>query len=375
MVITQDLTPFVPMLSFPIMHKILIVGPSWIGDAVMAQTLFKLIKQQNPDSIIHVLAPPWVKPILDFMPEIDHSIIWPFSHGELNLPKRYQFGKSLRNENYTQAIILTNSFKSALIPFWAKILVRTGWRGEMRYGLLNDLRTLNKTKLPLMVQRFAALAFTENESLPKQLPSPQLTIDENIYNTICQKFGLNLDYVIKSQNTDITKAKGEKILALCPGGEYGQAKRWSPEYFAEVAKNKLNSGWQVWLFGSKKDLSITDIIQKLTNNACLNFAGNTSLDEATVLLSLSQVVISNDTGLMHIAAALQRPLIAIYGATSPRFTPPLSENKCLLQLNLECSPCFKRSCPLKHNRYRCLTDLKPQMVLDAFAKINSGVKS
>jgi heptosyltransferase-2 len=279
-------------------------------------------------------------------------------HGKLDLYKRYLFGKSLRNENYTQAIVLPNSFKSALIPFWAKIPLRTGWRGEMRYGLLNDMRILDEVKLPRMVQRFAALAFHAQESLPKKnLPLPKLTVKEHLYDAIYPKFNLNTT---------------KPILALCPGAEYGEAKRWSAEYFAEVANNKLNAGWQVWLFGSKKDYPITDAIQQLTKNACSNFAGKTSLDEATVLLSLAQMVISNDTGLMHIAAALQRPLIVIYGSSSPRFTPPLSKNVKILSLNLACSPCFKRICPLKQNRYHCLTNLKPQMVLDALANFHNN---
>ena len=330
------------------MHKILIIAPSWIGDAVMAQALYKLIKERNPAAIIHVLAPSWVIPILDFMPEVDRAIIWPFVHGKLELQQRYLFSKTLRGEHYTQAIVLPNSFKSALIPLWAKIPLRTGWRGEMRYWLLNDVRVLDKIKLPLMVQRFAALALQKKELLPELLPWPKLIIKKNICDSICQKFNLDLS---------------RPILALCPGAEYGEAKRWPAKHFAEVAKNKLNNGWQVWLFGSKKDSTITDAIQKLTNNTCYDFAGKTLLDEATMLLSLSQIVISNDSGLLHIAAALQRPIIALYGSTSPQFAPPLFANARILSLNLKCSPCRKRACPRKNNRYQCLIDLKPQAVL------------
>jgi len=343
------------------MNKVLIIGPSWIGDAVMAQTLFKIIKQRDSSTIIHVLAPNWVIPILSFMPEVDRAIIWPFAHGEFNISKRYKFGKSLRKEHYTQAIVLPNSFKSALIPFWAKIPLRTGWHGEIRYGLLNDIRILNKTKFPLMVQIFAALAFNKAESLPKQLPLPQLIIKENFNNEIDKKFHFS----------DFT----QPILALCPGGEYGKSKRWSPEYFAEISKKKLNEGWLVWLLGGKNDKSIADEIELLTQKKCTNFVGETTLDEAVVILSKARIVIANDTGLMHVAAALQKPLVAIYGATSPKFAPPLSKNARIVTANLKCSPCFKRSCPLKHNRYRCLTEIKPEMVLNTLDSLLAELKS
>lgn len=336
------------------MYKILVIGPSWIGDAVMAQSLFKLIKQRLPEALIHVLVPAWAISVLNFMPEVDRSIVWPFAHGELNLSKRYLFAKSLRSEHYDQAIVLPNSFKSALIPLWAKIPLRTGWRGEMRYGLLNDLRTLDKNKLPLMVQRFAALALSKQASLPEKLLWPSLKINDEFISSVSKKYNLHND---------------QPILALCPGAEYGDAKRWSPEYFAEVAKNKLNSGYQVWLFGGKKDQNIAEVIQQLTNNAGVNLIGKTTLDEAVALLSLVKAVVSNDTGLMHIAAALQRPLVVVYGSTPPQLAPPLFEKAQTLFLNLPCSPCFKRECPLKHDRYRCLLDIKPKMVLDALEQL------
>jgi heptosyltransferase-2 len=219
-----------------IKQKILIIGPAWIGDMVMAQTLFKLLKQRLPKSIIHVLAPKWTSPVLERMPEVDKVLVSPFTHGELALYKRYKLGKSLRQENYDQAIVLLNSFKSALIPFWARILRRTGWRGEMRYGLLNDIRILNKNKLPLMIQRFAALGLDKSEVLPETLPWPELMAKKN-------------------------KSVAEKVLALCPGAEFGPAKRWPAKYFAEVANNKLAEGWQIWLFGSKNDAKIAAEIQ------------------------------------------------------------------------------------------------------------------
>jgi len=319
--------------------KILIVGPAWIGDMVMAQTLFKLLKQRHPNVIIHVLASKWTSSLLERMPEVDRILISPFGHKELNLYKRYIFGKGLRTENYHQAIILPNSFKSALIPFWARISCRTGWRGEMRYGLINDMRILDKSKLPLMIQRFAALGLNQNESLPEQLPWPALR---------AQPF---------------SKKVKQSVLVLCPGAEYGPTKQWPANYFAEVARSKLTAGWQVWIFGSKKDQIIANKIQQLTDNVCIDFTGKTSLQQVIDLMPLANAVVSNDTGLMHIAAGLHRPLVVIYGSSSPQFTPPLTRNAQIVSLNLSCSPCFKKLCPLKH--VNCLINLTPEVVLAA----------
>jgi heptosyltransferase II len=317
--------------------KILIIGPAWIGDMVMAQTLFKILKQRDAAVEIHVLTPPWASAVLEFMPEVSKIITMPFNHGELALWARYKFAKTLRQEKYSQAIVLPNSFKSALIPFWAKIPRRTGWRGEMRYGLLNDLRILNEEKLLLMIQRFAALGLDKNKILPGTLPWPKFT-------------------EIKPEE------KKQKILALCPGAEFGPAKRWPAKYFAEVALDKIDAGWEVWLFGSAKDKTYTDEIQQLTANKCKNFAGVTNLREAIILLAQADCVVSNDSGLMHIAAALDRNLVVIYGSSSPKFTPPLSTKAKLLSANLDCSPCFKRVC--KYGHYNCLWHITSQAVLE-----------
>ena len=334
-------------------NSILIVGPAWVGDMVMAQTLFKLLKAEQPDCLIDVLAPAWSKPLLERMAEVRMAIEMPLGHGHLGLGLRYQIGKRLRAENYTQAIVLANSFKSALIPYWAKIPQRTGWRGEMRWGLLNDIRYLNKQTYPLMIQRFAALGLLRGASLATSLPWPELTVlPNNIQATLTR---LNLQQPTQA------------VLALCPGAEYGSAKRWPETYFAEVANEKLAQGWQVWLLGSQKDQVITQAIQQATDGACVDLAGKTNLGEAIDLLSLARLVVSNDSGLMHISAALQRPLVVLYGSTDPRFTPPLSKQVKILSLQLPCSPCFQRECPLEH--LKCLRDLVPAQVLNAMSEL------
>lgn len=332
--------------------KILVVGPAWVGDMVMAQTLFKVLKQQDAQVQIDVLAPDWTRALLNRMPEVNKAISMPIGHGKLALKQRLEIGRSLQSERYDQAIVLPNSWKSALIPFFAGIQKRTGWRGEMRYGLLNDVRSLDKQSLPLMIQRFMALGLPPKNKLPMPYPYPQLVVSHASLQASIAKHQLTIE---------------KPILAMCPGAEFGPSKRWPAEYFADVAREYIRQGYQVWLFGSKNDQSVADIIQAGCNQACINLIGKTTLDEAIDLLSLAKKVVSNDSGLMHIAAALGRPLVAMYGSTSTAFTPPLSQKVKIVNLKLECSPCFKRECPLGH--WKCMKDMKPEMVVQALKDV------
>lgn len=331
--------------------KILIIGPSWVGDTVMAQALFQLLKKRHPDATLHVLAPDWTFSLLACMPEISKVIPMPIGHGELKLMTRYRIGRELRAERYDEAIVLPNSFKSALIPWFARIPKRTGWLREARYLLLNDYRRLDKQIYPLMVEQYLALGLPKGEPLMKPYPLPQLSVAPEAQTRALAKIGIEMD--------------GKPILALGAGAEFGPSKRWPIHYFAEVAKQKLSEGWNVWLFGSPKDRGITEAVNALVGNACVNIAGRTELSETIALLSLVQGAVTNDSGLMHMAAALLKPLVAVYGSTSPAFTPPLSKDATVLQLTLPCQPCFQRDCPLKH--HRCMLDLTPSRVLAAMS--------
>lgn len=331
-------------------RKILIVGPAWVGDMVMAQSLFKLLKQRYPQVVIDVLAPAWSLPLLERMPEVSQGIVMPLGHGQLGLGVRYRLGKSLRQAAYDQAIVLPNSFKSALIPYWANIPIRSGWRGEMRFGVLNDLYHLDEKRYPLMIERFMALAMPNNTlSSIKNYPHPELYSSAETQDAVLKKHQL--------------MRTTRPVLALCPGAEFGPAKRWPEAYYATVANAKLAEGWDVWILGSPKDSVVAEHIMQQTQQKCVNFTGKTNLVEAVDLLSLAAVVVTNDSGLMHIAAAVNRPIVAIYGPTSTSFTPPLSSQAKVLQLSLDCQPCFQRECPLKH--HRCMRDLPPTLVLKA----------
>jgi heptosyltransferase-2 len=331
--------------------KILVIGPAWIGDMVMAQSLFKLLKQRYPNAVIDVLAPAWTFSLLTCMPEVAQAIEMPITHGELKLRERYQLGKQLRAGGYDQAIVLQNSFKSALIPWFAGIPKRTGWLGEFRHLVLNDARRLDKKRYSLMIEQFMALTLPPGAALPAVYPYPEFTVSQ------------------ASQQAALAKLqpiwRGRPVLALGAGAAYGPAKRWPEEYFAQTANEKLTQGWDVWLFGSEADQALTGKIMELTQNRCENLSGRTVLSETISLLSLTSGVVTNDSGLMHMAAALKKPVIALYGSSSPAFTPPLFEQAQILKLELACQPCFKRVCPLEH--HRCMRDLTPGMVLSAMS--------
>lgn len=327
-------------------EKILVLGPSWVGDMVLAQSLFKVIKAQKPDAIIDVAAPSWTLPLLDRMPEVSQAIALPFKHGQLALGERLGYGKALRGQGYTQAILLTNSFKSALLPWAAKIPRRTGFLGEFRYGLLNDVRPLDKTRLPRTVDRFVALGSSPEAPLPSAIPEPRLQ-------AIPESAEKNLSQLGRT----IPKTP---VLGLCPGAEYGPAKRWPTSHFAEIARQALEKGWEVWLFGSDKDIPVTAEINAMTEMRCLDLGGKTKLGEAIDLMSCTSAVVSNDSGLMHVAAALDKTLVAIYGSSDPHHTPPMSIKATIAYLGLSCSPCFKRVCPLGHTN--CLTQLQSNQV-------------
>ncbi|PQJ83309.1 lipopolysaccharide heptosyltransferase II [Aliivibrio sifiae] len=336
--------------------KILIIGPSWVGDMVMSQSLYITLKQLHSKAIIDVMAPVWCKPILERMPEVNQAIEMPLGHGDIDLFERRRLGKQLKANNYTHAYICPNSAKSALIPWFADIPKRIGWKGEMRYGLLNDLRP-NKKAFQYMVERYVALAHPKSEMINSNslgglnnLPRPKLSIDTNTQQATLAKFALSME---------------KPVLGLCPGAEFGPAKQWPVEHYAAVANEMINQGHQVWLFGSAKDKETTETIKSLVdldNQAkVFNLAGNTSLIEAVDLLAACKTVVSNDSGLMHVAAAVGCHVVGVYGSTSPKYTPPLAEKVDIVSTDIKCRPCFKRECPLGH--LKCLKDLPPQKVI------------
>lgn len=322
--------------------KVLVVGPSWVGDMVMADSLFQRLRANGAS--VDVLAPGWSLPVLERMPSVTRGIELAVGHGELGLKKRRALGKALRSENYDQAIVLPRSLKAALVPYFAKIPVRTGFRGEMRFGLLNDIRPFDKNVLNQTVKRFSALGLRKGQALEPDLPEPSLTIDPAALKGVRERLGLGV---------------ARRQIALLPGAEYGPAKCWPLEYFRELSKTCLREGASVWVLGSAKDRAAGESVCQGTD--ARNLCGDTSLSDAIDLLSVCDTVVSNDSGLMHIAAAVGAPLLGLYGSTTPDFTPPLTAKARTVHLNVECSPCFKRECPLGH--FRCMRELTVDHVM------------
>ncbi len=333
------------------MPRILVVTPSWIGDALLAQPLLRRLHDKLGLVRIDALAPSWCAPLLERMPEIAEVIASPFAHGDLKLRERWKLGRELAQRRYDQAIVLPNSFKSALIPFFADIPLRAGYAGEFRYGLLNLMHKLDPAKLPLMAERYAQLAEKPGAELPLPLPRVRLQFDP--VNTARTTARLGLD-------------RSRPVAVFCPGAEYGPAKRWPARHFAALARELAARKHAVWLIGSGKDTATGEEIRAQSEGACINLCGQTDLAAAVDLISCANLVVSNDSGLMHVAAALGKPLVALYGSSSPEHTPPLSlasqpGSARIARIDIECSPCFARVCPLGH--FKCMNDLTPERVL------------
>ncbi len=323
--------------------KILIISPNWIGDLIVANSLFKLIKQKNYH--LSVAAPNYCRPLLERMHEVDEIFESPVTHNKLNLKKIYQFSQQLKQHKFDQAVVLPNSLKSSLVPFLANIPKRTGYLGEFRYLLLNNIKKITSHNYKNLKSQCLFL-FNNNDLEISQAPNPSLIINKK-----------NIDNLIKKLNINLNK----KILILAPGAAFGDAKQWPAEYFAKISREKYKDNWQVIILGSAKDKEIANQINNLVNNICLNLCGITNIKDAIDIISISNYVISNDSGLMHIAAALDKNLIAIYGSSTPNFTPPLSNKAIILEdKDLDCRPCFKRTCPYGHKN--CMYNITPDKV-------------
>jgi heptosyltransferase-2 len=316
----------------------------------MMQPLLMRLRQQRPAAEIHVLAPAWSAPLLVRMPEVAGIIANPFAHGRFDWTGRKNLGRSLATKNFAQAYVLPNSWKSALVPFFAKIPQRTGYHGEARYVLLNDRHRLDETALPRLVDRYAALG----GPLDEPAPNPRLTSTPEQQRAARAALGLPQDV---------------SPVVFCPGAEYGPAKRWPARHFATLAAKISRGGTPlagpIWAVGGPGDVEAGAEIERLSAGAVQNLCGRTTLEQVIDLIAGARAVVSNDSGLMHVAAALDRPLAAIYGSSSPAYTPPLSPHARIVSLHLECSPCFKRECPLGH--LDCLNQLQPEQVLAALA--------
>jgi heptosyltransferase-2 len=329
-------------------QKLLVIGPAWVGDMVMAQSLFKLLLQRTPGLVIDVVGPPWAVPLVSRMSEVRRGIPLAAGHGEPALGRRWSVARQLHAERYAQAIILPRSFKSAIVPFLARIPRRTGYRAELRAALLTDARVLDRSVLDQTVKRLIALGLPAGATLPEP-PAPNLRIDESNRASLLERFRLGR----------------APAVALIPGAAYGPAKQWPVEQFGELARLLATQGFEVWVLGSAGERSLGERIREEAGAEVRNLCGETRLEDVVDLLSGVRAAVTNDSGLMHVAAAAGTRVVALYGSSSPAFTPPLTRRKTIHYLGIGCSPCFRRSCPLGH--LRCLREISPQAVLSSLA--------
>ena len=308
---------------------------------LMAQPLLARLHEKLAGARIEVLAPPWVAPVVRRMPEVADVIEEPLRHGSLQLLERWRLARRLKTRSYDQAIVLPNSWKSALVPFLADIPLRSGYLGESRYGLLNlRYRGPAGSERPDMRLFYARLAEQPDAQPIEPLPQVGLRVSREEIAAVQRKFGVAGEYAV-----------------LCPGAEYGPAKRWP--YFAELSRRL---GVPAVTIGSASDAPSAQWISGT------NLVGKTTLDEAIGIIAGAKLVLSNDSGLMHVAAALQRPQLALFGSSSPQHTPPASPRAQVLWLHVDCSPCYQRECPLGH--FKCMRDMSVEMVLNRIDAIS-----
>ena len=336
--------------------RILIIGPSWVGDTVMAQTLYKRLKMEEPNAKIDVISPEWSFPLMQRMQEISKTIASPYSHGDFKFFSRYKDGKKLKASRYDRAIVLTNSLKSSFIPFFADIPIRTGWLGEMRYGFINDIRLSKKDTNNLMVEKFAALSIQKDNYSLENLSYPSLDIDTENQQNLLKRLDINLTL---------------PCLAICPGAEFGPSKRWPAEYFAQVVKDYIDKNWNVICLGSENDMSTGKEIESLNEldkeDKFLNLTGKTSIGDAIDLLAYCRRVVTNDSGLMHVTAAVKTPLVALYGPSSPEYTPPLLDKKVIIRKTKGYEKIRKGKSI--HGYHHSLLSIKPIEVMAALEKL------
>lgn len=331
------------------MERILIVAPSWVGDAILSEPLVALLRDPFEGPVVDVLAPAWCAPVYARMRGIGRIVEAGTVHGRFDWRTRRALARELRANGYTRAIVLPNSWKSALVPWLAGIPRRTGYFGELRLGLLNDARRLDEKAMPRLVDRFAALAVKPHELVPLP-PAPVLVPDAANRAAAVRRLRLRTD---------------RRTAILCPGAEFGPSKRWPPAHFADLASEFVQDGMQVWLVGSPNDKLAAQSVLRACGDAARHVRDLTALTDlgtAIDLLSLATIVVSNDSGLMHAAAAVGAPLVALFGSSSPAYTPPLSATAQVAKIDIACSPCFKRDCPLGH--HKCMRDLHPSAVYD-----------
>ena len=325
---------------------ILVVPYMWIGDFVRCHSVIKLLNTRFPDRPVDILSTTLCAPLTDYMPGLRRAIIVDLPRGRIALKDQRALARRLRHENYGSALIMPRTWKSALAPFFAGIPERTGFIGEMRFALLNDLR-YGEQRLPRMVDRCAALALPPAAELPREWPMPELKVTRTEIESWRRQRGLAFDT--------------RPVIALAPGA-VGPSKRWPASAYATLTRRLIAEEFAVWIVGGPDEKSLAAEI--IGDTTARDLTGH-DLRNAILALAAAAVAVSNDSGLLHVAAAVGTPAIGIFGPTSPWHWAPLNPLAATIETKskVECRPCHKPVCRLVH--HRCMRDIPPDEVLAA----------
>lgn len=331
---------------------ILIVPYMWIGDFVRCHTVVRLLQARFPGRPIDVLTTEMVAPLLDYMPGVRKGIVFDLPRGRLAFSQHRALAERLRRVGYGQALVMSRKWKAALAPYLAGIPVRTGFVGEMRFGLLNDVRS-GERKLPRMVDQCAVLALPKNTPVPADWPLPALVAPPEEVAAWRQRRGL---------------VDPKPVAAFAPGA-VGLSKRWP--YFADLAQRLVAEGFSVWVLGGAGETALAAEIVAAGGPAVHDLTGP-DLRNAILALAAAQVAVSNDSGLLHVAAALGTPAIGIFGPTSPRLWAPLNPIAAVIETatDVPCRPCHKPACRFGH--HRCMREIEADRVAAAVRAVRAA---
>jgi len=325
---------------------ILLVPYMWIGDFVRCHSVVQLLRQRFPDRPVDVLTTTLCAPLLDYMPGVRKGIVWDLPRKRLALPEHRALAARLASEGYGSALVMPRTWKSALAPFLASIPERTGFAGEVRFGLLNDLR-FGEKRLPRMIDRCGALALPRNAPLPAEWPKPRLDVPADAAARWRAERGLPDD--------------GRPVVAFAPGA-VGPSKRWPATYFGELARALTDRGLSIWVLGSPAEAPLAAEIVIAAGPHALDLT-STDLRNAILALRVAGAAVSNDSGLVHVSAAIGTPTIGIFGPTSPWHWAPLNPLAATIETltDVPCRPCHKPTCRMSH--HRCMRDIPSTQVL------------
>jgi len=329
--------------------NLLLRGVNWIGDAVMTMPALRALRKELPGTKISMLVKPWVAPLFENNPFIDNIILYEDKYSSIS--GKFRLSSVLRTKSFCSSILFQNAFDAALIAFLSGIPQRIGYNRDLRGFLLTDPILFNK--------------------------DDRKTHHIEYYLNILRQAGINAEFSIpyiklslreRLRARDTLKGLKRPVVGINPGASYGSTKRWQPEKFAEVIKKIITElNGSIVLFGGQSERKIAEeIVSKLDSRHMLNLSGKTSLRELSALISECDVLLTNDSGPMHIGYAVKTPLVAIFGSTDPELTGPSGKGNIVVKKNIECSPCFERTCG--RNKMDCMDAITSDEVFDAIER-------